>query len=544
MSTDKTSLLHRQIGRVSRRLFLQTLLGFLAMSWTVAVLVSVIWFLAQPLLLPMAADGLRWLVLGGLLGVATVTAVVLARLRAPSRVASALALDEKFQLKERVTTSLTLTPEQAQSPAGMALLADVQQRLEKLQVASAFPMQWSRWMALVPLSALVLVVVALFHEPPPPALATPAPTPAETKLANAQDIDKKMSNLVPRKPPEQQAAEPLKSDELKRIEAELEKIASRPRDTAEDVRDRLQEARDLEEMIKNREQDLAAKAQAVQQQLQQLDQLMKKNPENQEGPAQDLHKALSEGDMDKAQEELDRLSKKLKNNELTDKDKEQLQKQLQDIHEKLDRLSRQQDQREQLEQLAREGKLDPETLERELERLQRENEQLKDLEELSRELQECQKCMNEGKDGEAAERLSRAAQKMQPMSGDNQEMQQLQEQLQRLQEAQDAMAKGLQQQQNGRGGEGVGSGRRPVGAETQVKSFDAKAKTDFDPKGKKIFDGYAPGQVFKKRTQVEMEGEIRQASQEAPSALDQQRIPKTARDIAKDYFRAEEKEKK
>jgi hypothetical protein len=31
-------------------------------------------------------------------------------------------------------------------------------------------------------------------------------------------------------------------------------------------------------------------------------------------------------------------------------------------------------------------------------------------------------------------------------------------------------------------------------------------------------------------------GEIRQASQEAPEALDQQRIPKSARDMAKGYF--------
>ena len=47
-----------------------------------------------------------------------------------------------------------------------------------------------------------------------------------------------------------------------------------------------------------------------------------------------------------------------------------------------------------------------------------------------------------------------------------------------------------------------------------------------------------------------MAGEIKQASQEAPEAIEQQRIPKDARDIAKGYFRnlggqrdAEEKHK-
>lgn len=34
-----------------------------------------------------------------------------------------------------------------------------------------------------------------------------------------------------------------------------------------------------------------------------------------------------------------------------------------------------------------------------------------------------------------------------------------------------------------------------------------------------------------------MEGEIKQASQEAPQAIETQRIPKAARDMAKGYFR-------
>jgi len=79
--------------------------------------------------------------------------------------------------------------------------------------------------------------------------------------------------------------------------------------------------------------------------------------------------------------------------------------------------------------------------------------------------------------------------------------------------------------------------KRPVADPMATKPFDARSKTPFDAKGKKIFDGYAPGQNFKKRTASEMEGEIKQASQEAPEAIEQQRIPKSARDIAKGYFR-------
>jgi hypothetical protein len=81
-----------------------------------------------------------------------------------------------------------------------------------------------------------------------------------------------------------------------------------------------------------------------------------------------------------------------------------------------------------------------------------------------------------------------------------------------------------------------GAGRRPLGKQKPFRSFDARAKAEFDPKGKKIFEGYAPGQSFQKRNGVEIAGEIRQASQDAPEAIEQQRIPKAAREMAKGYF--------
>jgi hypothetical protein len=81
-----------------------------------------------------------------------------------------------------------------------------------------------------------------------------------------------------------------------------------------------------------------------------------------------------------------------------------------------------------------------------------------------------------------------------------------------------------------------GAGRRPLGKEKPFRSFEAKTKAEFDPKGKKIFDGYAPSQSFQKKSGAELAGEIKQATQEAPEAIEQQRIPKAAREMAKGYF--------
>src|SRR5260370_29256974 len=83
---------------------------------------------------------------------------------------------------------------------------------------------------------------------------------------------------------------------------------------------------------------------------------------------------------------------------------------------------------------------------------------------------------------------------------------------------------------------GVGAGRRPLGKEKGFRSFDSKVKAEFDPKGKKIFDGYAPGEGFRKKTGAEIAGDIKQASQEAPEAIEQQRVDKTALQVMRDYF--------
>src|SRR5947209_5262474 len=113
--------LQRQVGRVRRRLFLQTLVRMLVRCWVAALLVGIVWFLAEPFAVRDAGAHLRWYGLGGAVTLATGLACALAAWKRPSPVAAALSLDERFQLKERVTTSLTLDPRDADSPAALAL---------------------------------------------------------------------------------------------------------------------------------------------------------------------------------------------------------------------------------------------------------------------------------------------------------------------------------------------------------------------------------------------------------------------------------------
>ena len=75
-----------------------------------------------------------------------------------------------------------------------------------------------------------------------------------------------------------------------------------------------------------------------------------------------------------------------------------------------------------------------------------------------------------------------------------------------------------------------------MGGKKPFKSVESKVKAEFDPKGKKIFDGYEKGQNFRKKSTPEIAGEIKKATQEAPEAIEQQRIPKAAQEMAKEYF--------
>src|SRR5438874_634288 len=129
MSTTPRSMVERQVRRVRRRLFGRTLLHGLTVGWAAALLCAALWFLIRPFAFADAGDTWRWAVPGILLGLGTLGGIILALTRTPTLVAAALELDDQFALKERVTTLLTLAPQQADTPAGRALLHDVSGRV-------------------------------------------------------------------------------------------------------------------------------------------------------------------------------------------------------------------------------------------------------------------------------------------------------------------------------------------------------------------------------------------------------------------------------
>jgi hypothetical protein len=537
-----TSLLQRQIGRARRRLFFRSLLNTCNGCWAGGLLLAAGWFLLQPQVLGSQPEWLRWAVVGGLLGLATLLGVVIALLRAPSPLDVALLIDQKFGLKERVTTSLLLDPAASGSPAGQALLADVNGRVGKLDLAAGFPLAGdeSRWALagkalLVPLAALALVlVVLLYHpadvkaDPTPTAEKEMKPDEAAQVKKNIQDIIKKPTETKPGEPPRE------KSALMKKIDEDYDKLLNKPAQTKEHLKDLAKGLSGLEQNLKNHEKDLAARQAALQQQLKKLDQMTR--DANNDGPAKQMQKALTQGDFDKAKQEAEDLARKLKDGKLDEKEKQELTRQVKDLEDKLNELKRQKDdelkkERDNIARQLERGDIDKKTADQLQKDLDKKADGSKDLDQLADQLKQCQQCLKDGDGDKAADALQKAADQLKQMAGDKKDLKDLQDRLDDLKKAQQALAPSVQ------GGKPVpGAGQRPETKEGTHKSQESTVSLPEDPRGRKQITDFVTGPAFKKKSSQEIAAEVVQSSQEADAAREQQKVDRAAKDIYKGYF--------
>jgi hypothetical protein len=92
-------------------------------------------------------------------------------------------------------------------------------------------------------------------------------------------------------------------------------------------------------------------------------------------------------------------------------------------------------------------------------------------------------------------------------------------------------------QDNAQGYAEGATGRRPENKDAKTKEGEEKRiRGFFDPRGRKTYGGATNGPAFKKASSAEMSKEIEQAVQEAPEAVEVQRLPKAAKEMVKEYF--------
>lgn len=559
------TLLARQVARVRRRLFVQLCLNRLAVGWAIALVLTTGWLLARPYVAATAEPWVSWAVGGGLFALGTAVAAWLAARRTPTPVDAALSMDERFRLRERVTTSLTLTPEQQATPAGRALLNDVAPHLEKLKVGEKFPVRLTWASALVPAAALALTGVALFYNPviPQAKAEEAAATPVPPAIAN--EIEQKKQEFLKRQQQDPRANNRPKPEELREVEAKLEEILKRPTETKEQVRERVAEITPLEEQLRKRERQEAEKLEALQNQFEKLG---KKDEDPKNGFSKKFREALANNDVSEAKKEADRLSKKLKeSNELPPDEKKQLEQQLDSLKQDLERLDREkqandeqrrQEKEQKLQEQFKEGKIDKEKLDREMNQLKQERQEKSEAKELAEQLDKAQKALEKGDTKAAGEAMQEVAEQLDKLEQREQNLDDVQNELQRMNDLRDSMCKGCPNGRDGseddaetlsrdkegncecpnpRGKNGKGKGKRPENKGGDAASIDSKQRGPFIKTGSKVGIGTAEGKSVIGKVGAAVDGEVKQASQDAPEAIEVQRIPKGYKDSAKGYFR-------
>jgi hypothetical protein len=528
-----------QMRRVRRRLFAQTLLRTLLWAAGGGLAALGLWFVLQPLAWPEPGAAVHWTVTGVLLGLALLFAVTWAVWFRPSSVEAALALDERFALRERVTTWLLLDAETASSPAGQALHADVAKRVGGLRVADQFPVRTDLRHLLAPAFGAVLCLVCFFAGPALGDLLSrigPGTGTVQTpELREALENVKKVV-LKPRD-------EPALSKEQKELDDALAKLLDKPLpENQEQVRERVQELRRLEEKIQERLSTLQEQVHRGDRLKKQLEKLAqgadaKKSDDPKKGEANDLEDALAKGNVEKAMEALEKLSKKLKDKGVSQKELAQLAQQLHELQQRLQRLMDMRDLQENLQRELEQGNLTPEQMKEMLEREMGNLQDLKDLTEMLKELND-----RLAKDPQGAMKaLERLKGKLMKLKLSEDELDDLENQGELLGQAREAMLLALQRlNQPGpipgkEASDSPGFGKRPFGKEQSSKVRAERQRAKIDPAGEQNVT-WSGSAEFKKVPAGEVGGVVRQSAQNAYQALDRQRIPPDAAEMTRRYF--------
>jgi hypothetical protein len=273
--------------------------------------------------------------------------------------------------------------------------------------------------------------------------------------------------------------------------------------------------------------------------------------------ADELRKQLKQEGL--PQEERERLERELDGlKPLDEKDREQLEQALKDLKDQAERVGDPRRQQQGLADQAEKNRQDRKALEDKGDaltpeekdrlaalrdaaaRLQNELDQAQknaakvgqegqqDLKDLADNLDRAAEGLKNGQDAEAARRLAEAAAKMGKLDG-GAERQQLAREAAKVAQLRRAVCQALDQG-------GPASGQRPEKAgDTQEKA--ERARSEVDPKGQLRIRDLVRGDGMKgPRKPAELQEEIRQAAQDAPEALDRQRLPRSAVDMARGYF--------
>ena len=557
----------RQVARARWRLNLEQFLRLAPWTMFAALLVACVG-LAVPkfVFLPATATDAGWQLwlaswTGGSAVAGLLAAVAATWWKRRGDYEAAVEIDRRFGLRDRVASSLLLSPEERESSMGEALLRDTAERVALVEIPERFAVR-ARWTAALPVApALGAVLLALVANATAPQSSTEA---SDTAAAQVRDQIRKSA------------------DELKkRLEEQRKRATESGLADAEDLFKKLQQGTDelkdkqaidrktallnLNEMAKSLQQrrDGLSSAENMRKQLEQLKNLEK-------GPADKFGKAMQQGDMKQALKQLNQLQKDLKEGKLDNAQREQLTKQLEQMREQLAEAANNFEQaKKELEQQIQQKQAAGETeaaakLQQKLDELNKQGKQIENLENMAQKLNEAAQACKDGDCQKAADKLGELAQDLEQAQAQLDQLETVNELMDEIADAKSSMncekcqgagcqecqsqgkGKGQGQGQKGQGfssqrgqpgrglGKGRGAGDRPE-EDADGKFYDTRAKTKVKA-GEAVRTGFADGPNIAGKSVASVRQEVVESLRTDPDALPDQSLTRSQREQARQFF--------
>ncbi len=537
-----------QVSRARRRLWLELFLNRLVTCCFVTLTLALVALIVPKLV---AIDNLpeRWSLWCALVGIASgvLSAFFWTLLDGLSDLDAAVEIDSRFELRERLSSSLALSPDDAQSPAGQALLADAARAVRRLEVTSRFGIQISRnrWLPLMTTS-LTFLIVSFFGNADAQSTIDPHAT-AQAK-EQRENVSKTLKERLAEK--RKLAAEKgLKEAEglFGQLEKETEKLAKAKE---ADRKQTLVKLNDLASELAQRREKLGGDKEL----RKQLSKLKNLN----QGPADKMAEAMKAGNWQQAAQELEKLKKQFAEGKLDEDAKQALMEQMKQMQERLAEAAEAQkrameDLKKQIEKQQKAGNLaEAGELQQKLDQMQKQKNQSDKLSQLGSQMGALQDAMKKGDNGKAAQAMSDMMEQMDQLAHEMQEGELLSAAMDQLQMAKDAMScqaclgmgcstcqgNMMSNRFSERPGSGMGAGRGfgPRPDEKNDTNFRDSRVRQNPGRGAAVLAGEADG--------PNVRGQVAEAIKEEMAALGStpvdpqvvEQLPKSRREHAEEYF--------
>ena len=592
-------VIQKQVLRALRRLFFHSWLFWL--NWALLACFSICF---AGLLIPKiwhmdwepSVQRDRW-TRGWWIG-AAITALIaatwIAWIRRPSALQAAVEIDQRYRLRERCASALSIDENQRHSPIGQALLQDAQKQVDRIDLRDHFPVrpapQWA-WIVLPLVACIALAWVPDAQPSANQALAS-STVKESTKVKNATEP---ILKAIQKKLQEAEEQEDLAAiEEYKRIEEQIKKLQSK---VDLDAKEAIADLNEIKKELLEKKEALGDAAQ-MKKALESLKDLDK-------GPAENMAKALQEGDFEEAKNEMEKIVDALNSGKLEPEQAKQLEKQLEQMKDALEQARQKreeliQEAKNELSNAEREGNVEKTaSLRKKLEKLQEGERMNQAMDKLQDQLEKAQEAMKSGDNQAASEAMQEIQDQLQELSEDQQAADELEQMMEELEDAKQSSkceecdgegceecknggnknggkkqgdkagnkggkkgqgntesdqesdgdkakakgkgkGKGKGQGKNEEGdpgegeGEGKGSGDRDE-KEAGFKEYDAQVR-DKMRKGEMLPGQKVGGKNRKGITREEVREAIKSAKPDDPDAIENIELPKAQRDQLREYF--------